>query len=311
MCKRRVLPGDPDSESEDSDNGQRNPTRSSAIDREPNDDDDTNESSRLLVTNRDQSANTDDQSICTTVTTATTNPNTNNDTSSLNNQMTNSMSSSQLPGKEMMRSSSKYGSISSINKLQTATSGAYCNQACVEIDMASNSGEQMPRRSSKPHIDSKASPGEYHTPESETSETCTGIMTDNVQPSTSASSSYVLNVVEKNFQLKKVDSKAKNPSKKSKSSSKKVNPLPSTASTATTANEIATQTSKSSQSDSDNLEAYASCKDEFNIVDQVMLIQPVPSTNNTAVISAQVDSGLGTQIENVNEVDPNALTKIV
>lgn len=129
VCKRKVLPGGSDSESSDESTDNTSTTninttnrRSSITENQPNEEDDTNESSRLLVNVR-TSLNEDNISALTlnTATNNANNPNQINDLSSLNNQMTTSQSSSQmLPqqmGKDCLRSSSRYGSISSVNNI--------------------------------------------------------------------------------------------------------------------------------------------------------------------------------------------------
>lgn len=136
VCKRRVLPGGSDSENEDNEN-----QTSTAQINHPNEDEDTNESSRLLVNVRDSNFNDDNLSSATISTTLNANINlisadnlpTNNqlntDLSSLNNQMTVSMTSSQAPlsqNKDLRSSSSRYGSISSIANATTSKSEETC-----------------------------------------------------------------------------------------------------------------------------------------------------------------------------------------
>jgi hypothetical protein len=333
VCKRRVIPGDPESDS-DSESGPRNPTSTSIVEHAANEDDDTNESSRLLISNR-ESAN-DNQSICTTSTVLATNNQNNNDISSLNNQMTLSMNSNQLPSNKEMRSSSKYGSISSINKLGNPTSnGSYSNPACV--DDAASSNEQtvndtqtnnIPKKGkllSYPNlIDSKASPDDYRMPTDMNSEDSESTVASGALPGTSSSSPYVLNVLEKNFQLKKVDNSKEihkksdsfnenenksslNRKKKSKNS-KKINPLPTPINNISSEQQIipkladvAQQSSQSLQSDSDNLEIYASCKDELNSMDQIAVIQPSDNREHNTTESMSSDS----------KAETNSLTKIV
>ena len=128
-----MLPGG-ESDSEDNDNTTTTTQTNDQLNRvqtvdesQPNDDEDTNENSRLLI--RSQDNQLDSASVQTTSTTFN-NPNLtsnstllmNNDLTSLNNHMTTSMTSSnQLASKSgdnLAATSSKYGSISSINLLK-------------------------------------------------------------------------------------------------------------------------------------------------------------------------------------------------
>jgi len=291
VCKRRVIPGDPESDNEDSDTGPtRNATNSSIVEHEANEDEDTNESSRLLVNNRNQS---DDQSICTTSTILNNQLNNNNEISSLNNQMTNSMNSAQLPNKELRSSSSKYGSISSINQLANSSStNAYTNQSCVDIDIVvdeSDPSKKIKIPLAQNLIDSKASPDDFHTPQSQASELTTdqGI----------SSSPYTLNLDSKHFHLKKNENPpTQNKSKKSsvksnsefnenevgKSSGKgkkaknsKITPLniKPNENVATTSSNITSQSNSTGVED--NGEHFESCKEDLNLMsDNVTLITP-------------------------------------
>lgn len=124
VCKRRVLPGGSDSESSDeSTDIPSNVTanrRNSSSENQPNEEDDTNESSRLLVNIRN---NSNDDNL-SSVTLNTANLNQINDLSSLNNQMTTSQTSSQVMAqansKDLRSSSSRYGSITSVNNINTS-----------------------------------------------------------------------------------------------------------------------------------------------------------------------------------------------
>lgn len=129
VCKRRVLPGGSDSESSDESTGNATASntssaiirRNSLSENHPNEEDDTNESSRLLVNVRSNS--NDDNISSVTLNTNLAKP---NDASSLNNQMTTSVSSSQMlnqtnSNKDCLRSSSsRYGSITSVNNVSSA-----------------------------------------------------------------------------------------------------------------------------------------------------------------------------------------------
>lgn len=139
MCKRRVLPGGSDSESDDGHEPQTPNVRRTEMNA-PNEDEDTNESSRLLVnvvranSNEDNISastistflnNNDKNTTPTTVTTTnemnTTNAQQFGDMSSMNNQMTASTTSSQAQNPNLKASSSRYGSISSSLNIVTAT----------------------------------------------------------------------------------------------------------------------------------------------------------------------------------------------
>ena len=309
VCKRRVIPGDPDSENEDSDTRpNRNQTNSSIVEHEANEEEDTNEASRLLINNRNQSeAGTDDQSVCTTSTMLTTNQlQGNNETSSLNNQMTVSMNSAQLP---LRSSSSKYGSISSINQISSSTN-AYTNQACLDsaslVDENGGTTNKVYIPVNQSFIDSKASPDDYHTPRSMNSESGDYLRKGN--PCTSSSPSVLLNLDSKNIQLKTVV-KPQNKSKKSAKAnsanvsqenksiiktkgknSKKISPLnDKNELTSAPLPELIKNTSAVAETTvpdaAENAELYASCKEEFNLandeVARVKLIQP-SATNTTA-----------------------------
>lgn len=129
-----MLPGGSDSESDDGHEPQTPNVRRAEMNA-PNEDEDTNESSRLLVNVVRANSNEDNISASTistllnnnNTTVATTNEmNTNNaqqfgDMSSMNNQMTASTTSSQAPNPNLKASSSRYGSISSSLNIVTAT----------------------------------------------------------------------------------------------------------------------------------------------------------------------------------------------
>ena len=132
VCKRRVLPGGSDSESSDESTGNATVSntsssinrRNSLTENQPNEEDDTNESTRLLINVRSNS-NDDNISSVTLNTNLANNPSQTNDMSSLNNQMTTSVSSSQMlnqaNNKDCLRSSSsRYGSITSVNNVTAA-----------------------------------------------------------------------------------------------------------------------------------------------------------------------------------------------
>ena len=124
VCKRRVLPGGSDSESE---SGNQNTT----AENQPNEDDDTNESSRLLVNVRIADDNTSTLTIQNNV-------NNNNDSSSLNNQIVTSATIS----RELNRSaSSRYGSISSTSLMPNQTTSNQTEDAADEMFASYEAGE--------------------------------------------------------------------------------------------------------------------------------------------------------------------------
>ena len=192
VCKRRVLPGG-ESDSEDNDNTTTTTQTNDQLNRvqtvdesQPNDDEDTNENSRLLI--RSQDNQLDSASVQTTSTTFN-NPNLtsnstllmNNDLTSLNNHMTTSMTSSnQLASKSgdnLAATSSKYGSISSINLLKNENEKFDSDQSDSESNTKGSSN--LPKSSTRSkminnqkatsstivHIDSKHTP-EFFTPRS-------------------------------------------------------------------------------------------------------------------------------------------------
>ena len=129
VCKRRVIPGGSDSDSEENN---QNSTVSIQRINQPNDDEEANESSHLLINERNNII--DDNLSSATISTTLNNPilnnilnNTNssnnnntdnnqfNDLSSLNNQMVISYTTSlNNQNKDLPSASSRYGSISSI-----------------------------------------------------------------------------------------------------------------------------------------------------------------------------------------------------
>jgi hypothetical protein len=130
VCKRRVIPGEPDSDEEASSN---RPTSTSNVDVEhvANEDEETTESSRLLISRNDDNSMLNG-SIHTLL-----NANS-NELGSLNNQMTTSISS----GQQLQTQSQsqlgqttrhvKYGSISSINNIALTASTTTGAATCVE-----------------------------------------------------------------------------------------------------------------------------------------------------------------------------------
>lgn len=189
VCKRRVIPGDPDSENEESTGAStaNNDLRQvhHQQEHEPNEDDDTNETSRLLV-NRNQS-NDDNSSLLTTSTNLhnlttgsnlTSNLNNNNEISSLNNHMTTSITSSQLiqsvqlPQRgDLIASSSKYGSISSINIVEQNASTLLSSKQNEDLLIDNRTDDENLSR--KNPIDSKQTPEFFSvTSDSYFSENC-------------------------------------------------------------------------------------------------------------------------------------------
>ncbi len=136
VCKRRVLPGGSDSESDDGHDTQTPNVRRGEMNA-PNEDEDTNESSRLLVT-VDRTNSADDNISAATISTilnnndvtvtnetSTTNAQQYGDLSSMNNQMTVSVTSSQVQNQNLKSSSSRYGSISSSLNIVAATTSNF------------------------------------------------------------------------------------------------------------------------------------------------------------------------------------------
>lgn len=253
VCKRRVIPGGSDSESEDSYNPTS--THTSLLDRQtnteehdPNEEDDTNESSRLLIsTTSNNNRNLDENSVSTTITHINSNiVSINNDISSLNNQMTTSMNSNlanQNNRTELRSSSSKYGSISSINNLVNANSN-FTNSSSKEIIDDSNLVNSKINYSSQ-IIDSKATP-EFFTPNDSD---CAGLIVNSVEGS---SSSFATNNLDNQLQLKSIsqnkDSKSNSKTKQNKSkASKKNNKIASSSSSSNSnANNVRIRTNEAS-----------------------------------------------------------------
>ncbi|CAF0746455.1 unnamed protein product [Brachionus calyciflorus] len=133
VCKRRVIPGDSESENEDnSGNSTNNPeTQPLLVENEPNEE--VDESTRLIYTSNQE----DNASVLTTSTnlqnlTLGSNLN-NNEISSLNNQMIRSINSRVDPSSTILgqnnlaTSASRYGSISSINLIENSTNSGLNN----------------------------------------------------------------------------------------------------------------------------------------------------------------------------------------
>jgi E3 ubiquitin-protein ligase RNF13 len=266
VCKRRVLPGDPESESSDadSDSGHR-PTSTQMVvqeQHEPNDDDETNESSRLLVNadnNEHHQETKDDHMSIGTVTSS----------NLLSNKEfeSNSMNGGNVPSHKMT-SSSKYGSISSINQLNnnnnnnnnntnfnnSITNQAYLPDSNTENDIASE--EKLKKQNLM--IDSKSSP-EFHTP----------LMN---------SSSLTL----ENVQTNSKSTKKKNADKLKKSGA---NP-PSDGVPAGSA-DVNIHTSRVFQADSvhdkeEELETFASCKEDFNMLNNLENVHVVGQSSGSS-----------------------------
>lgn len=207
--------------------------------------------------------------------------------------MQNSINSTQLPNKELRSSSSKYGSISSINQLPNSSSmNAFSNQACIDAESLideSDASKRIKIPFGQNFIDSKASPDDFHTPQ--------GLSSELPSDQAISSSPYTLNLDNKNFHLKKkenlVQTKSKKSSAKSNSesnenesnsktkkskNSKKITPI--NINTSNTNENIATTSSTSDVNDQtnrveDNLEHFESCKEDLTLMtDNVALIQP-------------------------------------
>lgn len=187
VCKRRVLPGGSDSESEDGNESGRTTVQSTLA----NEDDNPNESTRLLVNVRDNNVNSNEDNLSSATTNTTVNtvnitnettqnnpPNNtndnnqmNNDLSSMNNQMTVSLTSSQAQtslqnqNKDLRSSSSRYGSMSS--SLNIITVNPATTSKSTELGNGSDDDKETNyQNSEKPEveaIDSKATP-EFHSP---------------------------------------------------------------------------------------------------------------------------------------------------
>lgn len=147
VCKRRVLPGGSDSESE----GENTQTENRA-----NEEEDTNESSRLLVDVR----STEDNMSAVTI---NNNP-PDNDLSSMNNQMVTSATMS----RELRSSSSRYGSISSMNLAPAMSSKAHENPAYSEQDGSQSDSdrtiESKPKKKVTRHERDTKPSTEFHSP---------------------------------------------------------------------------------------------------------------------------------------------------
>lgn len=224
VCKRRVLPGDSDSENEESSSSTTNAdSRRILSENEPNEDDDTNESSRLLINNNDNTnrvtLSEDNSSLLTTSTNVhnltsmsnlTTNfLNNNNEISSLNNHMTTSISSSQLQNRgDLATSSSKYGSISSINQADTSNSQTHSNGKQQGADLAQIDQNDDENRTftfrQEAIVDSKQTP-EYFSVTSDI-----GTFGENEVEAGTSSSPFVLNNFDKEMQLKTISKKNSN-----------------------------------------------------------------------------------------------------
>lgn len=190
VCKRRALPGGESSSESESESGgtTRTSTTSQRVVNETraNEDEDTNESTRLLVVSQ-RGGGVDTDSV--TSQNVSMNPNSGlatgqqSDMNSLNNHMTMSMASSatnnlasssfnnpMMNTTNLVATSSKYGSISSINNM-----GSVVNEAFVKDDDVDSGGDDankitktvpvVQNNENERMIDSKQTP-DYYTPRS-------------------------------------------------------------------------------------------------------------------------------------------------
>jgi hypothetical protein len=233
VCKRRVIPGEPDSDEESNSN---RPTSTSNVDIEQvaNEDEETTESSRLLISRND------DNSLLNGSIHTLLNANS-NELGSLNNQMTTSISSGQQlqaqsqPQLGLTAKHVKYGSISSINNIALAStttvtayvepSSSYTNQHVKKMnthkrgddsnndrdngnalsdDERENAARRKKKRPSLDYynegIDSKATP-DYFTPQSITSDSSAGFISNDTAELTQ--------VDERNLLLERMSKKPK------------------------------------------------------------------------------------------------------
>lgn len=165
VCKRRVIPGDSESENEEtSGTSSTDPeTQPLLVENEANDQDETNESTRLI-----QPINQEDNSSVLTTSTNLNNLTSasnltslnNNEISSLNNHMTRSITSQikidntgpTILGqtRDLATSASRYGSISSINLIDTNPSGSNHDQISEELHQSKINSKQTPEYFSVP-----------------------------------------------------------------------------------------------------------------------------------------------------------------